>query len=82
MNTSIEREDSNSLIGKNDMIIPCIVEFSVRKDTFKGDANRKEADIECYINNSITYNNSWSIGFDGGWYKIGNKSVPYCFAIS
>lgn len=75
LNTSIEMEDSNSLISKSDMVIPCIVEFSVKKDTFKGDTNRKEADIECYINNSITYNNSWSIGFDGGWYKIGNKTV-------
>lgn len=75
LNTSIVIEDSNSLIGKNDMIIPCIVEFSVRKQTFKGEINRKEADIECYINNSITYNNGWSIGFDSGWYKIGNKTV-------
>ena len=75
LNTSIEMEDSNSLISKSDMVIPCIVEFSVKKDTFKGDTDRKEADIECYINNSITYNNSWSIGFDGGWYKIGNKTV-------
>lgn len=75
LNTSIEMEDSSSLISKSDMVIPCIVEFSVKKDTFKGDTNRKEAGIECYINNSITYNNSWSIGFDGGWYKIGNKTV-------
>lgn len=75
LNTTIAIEDSNSLISKNDLIIPCIVEFSVKKDAFKGDTDRKEADIECYINNSITYNNSWSIGFDGGWYKIGSKTV-------
>ncbi len=75
LNTSVEKEDRSTLISRNDMIIPCIVEFSVKKDAFKGDADRKEADIECYINNSITYNNSWSIGFDGGWYKIGSKTV-------
>lgn len=75
LNTSIEIKDTDSPMGINDKIIPCIVEFSVKKDAFKGDADRKEADIECYINNSITYNNSWSIGFDGGWYKIGNRSV-------
>lgn len=75
VNTVIEIKDSNSTMGINDKNIPCIVEFSVKKDTFKGDTNRKEADIECYINNSITYNNSWSIGFEGGWYKIGNKTV-------
>lgn len=75
LNTTIEIKDNDSPMGINDKIIPCIVEFSVKKNTFKGDSNRKEADIECYINNSITYNNSWSIGFDGGWYKIGNRSV-------
>lgn len=75
LNTTIEIKDNNSPMGINDKIIPCIVEFSVKKNTFKGDSNKKEADIECYINNSITYNNSWSIGFDGGWYKIGNRSV-------
>lgn len=75
LNTSIEIKDTDSPMGINDKIIPCIVEFSVKKDAFKGDADRKEADIECYINNSITYNNSWSIGFDDGWYKIGNRSV-------
>lgn len=75
VNTVIEIKDSNSTMGINDKVIPCIVEFSVKKDTFKGDANRKEADIECYINNSITYSNGWSVGFDGGWYKIGSKSV-------
>lgn len=75
LNTTIEIKDTDSPMGINDKIIPCLVEFSVRKDTFKSDSGRKEADIECYINNSITYNNSWSIGFDDGWYKIGNKSV-------
>lgn len=75
LNTTIEIKDTDSPMGINDKIIPCLVEFSVKKDTFKSDSERKEADIECYINNSITYNNSWSIGFDGGWYKIGNKSV-------
>ena len=75
LNTAIEIKDDTSPMGINDKIIPCLVEFSVKKDAFKSDANRREADIECYINNSITYNNSWSVGFDGGWYKIGSKSV-------
>lgn len=76
VNTSIEITDNDSPMGLNDKIIPCIVEFSVKKNTFKNDTDKSNCvDIECYINNSITYNNSWSVGFEGGWYKIGNKSV-------
>lgn len=75
LNTSINIVDNDSTIGINDKIIPCIVEFSVKKNTFKTDADKRDSDIECYINNSITYNNGYSVGFEAGWYKIGNKSV-------
>lgn len=75
INTHIVIDDTNSNIGLNDRIIPCIIEFSVHKNTFKNDSDKRSiVDIECYVNNTITYKDGWSICFDGGYYKIGNKS--------
>lgn len=75
INTNMVIEDTDSNIGLNDRIIPCIIEFSVHKNTFKNDSNKRSiVDIECYVNNTITYKDGWSICFDGGYYKIGNKS--------
>lgn len=75
INTNMIIEDGESNIGLNDRIIPCIIEFSVHKNTFKNDSDKKSTvDIECYVNNTITYNDGWSISFDGGYYKIGNKT--------
>jgi DNA topoisomerase VI subunit A len=75
LNTSIEIKDNDSRLGINDRTIPCIVEFSVKKNTFKNDTDKKSVDIECYINNSITYHDGWSVGFEEGWYKVGNKTT-------
>lgn len=75
INTNMIIEDGDSNIGLNDRVIPCIIEFSVHKNTFKNDSDKKSTvDIECYINNTITYKDGWSISFSGGYYKIGNKT--------
>lgn len=75
INTNIVIEDEKSNLGLNDRIIPCIVEFSVQKKSYKSDAGNRWVDIKCYINNSITYKNGGSICFNGKVFKIGNQSV-------
>ena len=74
LTTTVEIVDNEAPKGMNDKVIPCIVEFSVKKDTFKNETAKKNSSIECYINNSITYRGAFSITFKSGWYKIGNKS--------
>lgn len=76
INTNMIIEDSDSSIGLNDRIIPCIIEFSAHKNMFKADSPKdKETGIQCYVNNSITYNDGRSISFNNGYYKIGHTSV-------
>lgn len=72
--TTVEIVDNETPRGMNDKVIPCIIEFSIKKNAFKNDIARKYSSIECYINNSITYRGAASITFKSGWYKIGNKS--------
>lgn len=82
INTNMIIEDSDSDIGLNDRVIPCIIEFSVRKNTFKNDSEKKKrTDIQCYVNNTVTYKDGESISFSGGYYKIGNntKYSYYCY---
>lgn len=75
INTNMILEDTDSNIDLNDRIIPCIIEFSVHKNNFKTDSDKNSmVDIECYINNTITYRDGRSISFEGGFYKIGNKT--------
>lgn len=75
INTNMIIEDSDSDIGLNDRIIPCIIEFSVHKNAFKNDIEKKKrTDIQCYVNNTITYKDGESISFSGGYYKIGNST--------
>ena len=75
INTNIIIEDGDSNIGLNDRIIPCIIEFSVHKNAFKTDTEKKKrTDIQCYVNNTITYKDGESISFNGDYYKIGNIS--------
>ena len=79
INTNIIVENTDSSIGLNDRIIPCIVEFSVHKDAFKSDSNKKKAtNIQCYVNNTITYHDGHSICFRNDYYKIGDSSTNAC----
>lgn len=76
INTNIIVEDTDNSIGLNDRIIPCIVEFSVHKDAFKSDSNKeKSTNIQCYVNNTITYHDGRSICFRNDYYKIGTFST-------
>lgn len=80
LTTTVEIVDNEAPKGMNDKVIPCIVEFSVKKDTFKNETAKKNSSIECYINNSITYRGAFSITFKSGWYKIGkycNDKKPF-----
>lgn len=80
INTNMIIEDSESNIGLNDKIIPCIIEFSVQKNTLKSEIKEKnKTKIQCYINNSITYKDGRSICFNGGNYKVGNKKEEYAY---
>ena len=79
INTNIIVENTDNSIGLNDRIIPCIVEFSVHKDAFKSDSNKKKAtNIQCYVNNTITYHDGHSICFRNDYYKIGDSSTHAC----
>lgn len=53
--------------------IPCIVEFDVEKVELKND-KRYYADCTCFINNTISYSDSWSIVFDEGFYDLGMRT--------
>lgn len=75
LNTTIEIHDNSSSKGMNDKIIPCIVEFTVRKEAFKNDIDRKRSWIRCYINNSITYRDGASITFEPDWYPISGRNL-------
>lgn len=55
-----------------DMYVPCIVEYDVEKTDLKND-KRYWADCQCFINNTITYKNSFSIVFDEAYYEIGTR---------
>lgn len=79
INTNIIVEDTDSSIGLNDRIIPCIVEFSVHKNAFKTDSKKDKAtNIQCYVNNTITYHDGRSICFRNDYYKIGTSSTCAC----
>lgn len=53
--------------------VPCIVEFDVEKIDLKND-KRYYADCTCFINNTISYSDSWSIVFDEGFYDLGMRT--------
>lgn len=53
--------------------VPCIVEFDVEKVELKND-KRYYADCSCYVNNTISYSDSWSIVFDEGFYDLGMRT--------
>ena len=53
--------------------VPCIVEFDVEKIELKND-KRYYADCTCFINNTISYSDSWSIVFDEGFYDLGMRT--------
>ena len=77
MNTQILVKKKDSIQDMN-TYVPCIVEFDVEKIDFKSDKNCL-ANCRCFINNTITYRDSFSIIFDEGYYEIGNrKSKPSC----
>lgn len=79
INTNIIVENTDNSIGLNDRIIPCIVEFSVHKNAFKSDSNKEKAtNIQCYVNNTITYHDGRSICFRYDYYKIGDSSTHAC----
>lgn len=52
--------------------VPCIIEFDVEKVDLKND-KRYYADCTCFINNTISYSDSWSIVFDEGFYDLGMR---------
>lgn len=74
--------NSEMLIQKNqndsvcNSYVPCIVEFDVSKTDLKSEKGYL-AICDCYINNTITYNNAESIVFNGGFYNLGWKKTPY-----
>lgn len=53
--------------------VPCIIEFEVEKVDLKND-KRYYADCTCFINNTISYSDSWSIVFDEGFYDLGMRT--------
>lgn len=61
LTTTIKIIDNNVSKGINDKEIPCIIEFSVKKNTFKNNTDRKNSSVKCYVNNSITYRGGESI---------------------
>lgn len=75
LTTTIKIIDNNVSKDINDKEIPCIIEFSVKKNTFKNNADRKNSSVKCYVNNSVTYRGGESIAFEGDWYHVGNKDV-------
>lgn len=54
--------------------VPCLVEFDVQKINTKNDP-RYLAECECFVNNTLTYNNGFSIVFDEGYYDIGTRKM-------
>ena len=55
------------------------MEFSVHKDAFKTDSKKDKAtNIQCYVNNTITYHDGRSISFRNDYYKIGTSSTCAC----
>lgn len=71
LNTQILVEKKDSTLNVN-TYVPCIVEFDVEKTEPKNEKGYY-ADCKCYVNNTITYANAFSIVFDNGWYEIGNR---------
>ena len=71
MNTQVLVEKRNSILNMN-TYAPCIVEFDVEKIDFKNDKEYL-ANCQCFVNNTITYRNSFSFVFDEGYYEIGNR---------
>ena len=61
--------------------VPCIVEFDVVKTDIRSEKGYL-ANCDCYINNTITYNNAESIVFDGDFYSLGWKKCPYAGDLS
>lgn len=57
--------------------LPCIVEYDIRKIEARRDKSNS-ASCRCYANNTITYDNGWSIRFDGGVYELGLRKGSYC----
>ncbi len=53
--------------------VPCIIEFEVEKVDLKND-KRYYAECTCFINNTISYDDSWSIVFDEGFYDLGMRT--------
>ena len=53
--------------------VPCIIEFDVEKVDLKND-KRYYAECTCFINNTISYDDSWSIVFDEGFYDLGMRT--------
>lgn len=53
--------------------VPCIIEFDVEKVDLKND-KRYYAECTCFINNTVSYDDSWSIVFDEGFYDLGMRT--------
>lgn len=53
--------------------VPCIIEFDAEKVDLKND-KRYYAECTCFINNTISYDDSWSIVFDEGFYDLGMRT--------
>lgn len=57
--------------------LPYIIEYDIRKIEARRDKSNS-ASCRCYANNTITYDNGWSIRFDGGVYELGLRKGSYC----
>ncbi len=72
LNTEIlMQRDKN--INEIKTYVPCIIEFDVEKVDLKND-KRYYAECTCFINNTISYDDSWSIVFDEGFYDLGMRT--------
>lgn len=69
----IQKNQNDSMFNS---YVPCIVEFDVVKTDIKSEKGYL-ANCDCFINNTITYNNAESVVFDGGFYNLGWKKCPY-----
>lgn len=70
-----ESEQDNLLL---DTFIPCIMELEVTKLNEK----QESTIIDCYINNSLTYNNGRSVAFKYGCYDVGKRKCQYSYNLS
>lgn len=72
VNTEIMMQGEQNARGMR-TYVPCIVEFNAEKVGLKND-KRYYADCTCFINNTISYSDGWSVVFNEGFYDLGMRA--------